>query len=99
MFINERERSAAQAHLERLTEELVRLFEQREALKQALDDSSFGSHAANAEGAACAEGVMPDVTWPVVGILHGARQGSIPADDPSRRALRARLRVIHGGLK
>ena len=90
--MTEQQRTEARADLERLTTELVRLYQQREELKQLLSQQALEAQSASAGLAH-----PGDANWPVLNVLRGKREGIIAADDPSRQALRGQLRVIRGG--
>ena len=90
--MTDQQRTEARADLERLTTELVRLYQQREELKQLLVRQQLDTPASRAE-----RGAPGDATWPVLNVLCGKREGAIAADDPARQALRSQLRLIRGG--
>jgi hypothetical protein len=98
MRLNEHERSAAQADLDRLTGELVRLYQLREQLKLALSDGENGAaaDAPIAIGAGTQSGNV--AVPPAFQLVVGKRDGSSPRDETQRETLRAQLQVIRGGL-
>ena|SRR5947199_9353045 len=99
MKLSEQERSTAQADLDRLTGELVRLYQLREQLKLALSDG-------NAESVAGALAEMPvgpadpaDISeLPALRLLCGKLETTPVRDPAQRQALRAQFQVIPGGL-
>ena len=92
MRLSEQERSAAQADLDRLTGELVRLYQLREQLKLALSDGESA-----AEGTTGGLGVASD-DLPPIRLVPGKLTEVPLRDDAERQALRARFQVIAGGL-
>ena len=88
MRLSEQERTAARADLEKLTGELVRLYQLREQLKLALGEPDADTPGASAD----------DGTGPLLRVVGGSLQGAPIADPAFRIALRAQLTVIKGGL-
>lgn len=86
---SDQERSQAQADLERLTGELVRLYQLREQLRMALGEAGETADAAAPQ---------PVSGPPVIRVIHGKREGPAPVDGQQRSALRAQFQVIRGGL-
>jgi hypothetical protein len=84
---SDQERSQAQADLERLTGELVRLYQLREQLRMALGEAGETAGAP-----------QPESGPPVIRVIHGKREGPAPVDGQQRSALRAQFQVIRGGL-
>ena len=96
MRLSEQERSAAQADLDRLTGELVRLYQLREQLKLALNEGGNGSSAdsSGTAGSITDEGPLP-IPFKVV---TGNLACEATRDDAQRLALRSQLQIIRGGL-
>jgi hypothetical protein len=88
MTLSEQERTAARADLEKLTGELVRLYQLREQLKLALGESDADTPSAAA----------PELPGPVLHLVPGTYEGERTVDLSQRQALRAQLTVIKGGL-
>jgi hypothetical protein len=93
MRLSEQERSAAQDDLDRLTGELVRLYQLREQLKLALGDGG------EAKVVGAGGEVPPDLAEPpAFRLLQGTLHDQPQRDPAQRQALRAQFQVIHGGL-
>ena len=92
MRLSEQERSAAQADLDRLTGELVRLYQLREQLKLALNESGQ-EDGADATGDMGAEAVVPAFR-----LVLGRLGSAAPRDEAQRLTLRSQFQVIRGGL-
>ena len=88
MRLSEQERTAARADLEKLTGELVRLYQLREQLKLALGESDADAPSAPRDAA----------TRPLLRLVDGSLEGTPAADPAFKLALRAQLTVIKGGL-
>jgi hypothetical protein len=93
MRLSEQERSAAQADLDRLTGELVRLYQLREQLKLALNEE--GGEAI-AEGLSQLTAEVAEV--PSLRIVQGSLACDPERNPDQRRALREKFQLIQGGL-
>jgi hypothetical protein len=94
--LSEQERTAAQADLDRLTGELVRLYQLREQLKLALSDGE-GEGAASSSGEVVSDAdLLADP--PGLRLVQGALENDPQRDPAEREALRAEFQVIQGGL-
>jgi hypothetical protein len=94
--LSEQERTAAQADLDRLTAELVRLYHLREQLKLALSDGD-GEGAASSPGELVSDAdLLADP--PGLRLVQGALKNDPQRDPAEREARRAEFQVIQGGL-
>jgi hypothetical protein len=94
--LSEQERSTAQADLDRLTGELVRLYQLREQLKLALSDGK-AELVAGALAELPADAADPSEP-PLFRVVPGKLETKPVRDPAQRQALRAQFQVIPGGL-
>ena len=93
MRLSEQERSAAQADLDRLTGELVRLHRLREQLKLALSDGE-----ADPRASGVGEATTSVADPPLFRVLRGELKVDPQRDPAQRQALRDQFQIILGGL-
>ncbi len=93
MKLSEQEKNAAQADLDRLTGELVRLYQLREQLKLAINDGS-GESALRSRN----ELLPTPAELPPLRLVRGTLQTEPERDPAQRAALRAQIQILHGGL-
>ena len=106
MRLSEQERTAAQADLDRLTGELVRLYQLREQLKLALIEGekedladAVGSTGTGGVGSAggSVDRTGAEAVSPAFRLILGAQESAAPRDEAQRQTLRSQLAVIRGG--